>query len=167
VQGLLSQRLRCKRCIVKAHEDLPLHRIEVCHAVFYLLHLLTLDRNGRANSLTRSHFKILAFGFNLAMVGRNVCWELVVHRISWYLIRRASITSLPIPATAPNTYFIGACSCFVHAGFQQPSRGQRLFSPSTCLKHFMNFCYKARSHLTTFIIQSFTERISSSWVNIR
>lgn len=44
-------RLRCQLCILKAHQDTPLHRIEVCYftnamemSKLILIHVLAMDR---------------------------------------------------------------------------------------------------------------------------
>jgi len=64
-------RLRCQTCVVKAHQDIPLHRIEVSHFVNIIENVKTdvasLCSDGLASFSTRIPSKILASAYNLGM----------------------------------------------------------------------------------------------------
>jgi hypothetical protein len=88
-------RLRCQTCVVKVHQDTPLHQIEVSHFVNTVENVKTnmasYCSDGQANFLTRIPSKTSVSAYNLVMVDVPAR----VHPLGlpdlWFLIHQPSM----------------------------------------------------------------------------
>ena len=99
--------MQCHDCLVSAHRDLPLHRIEVRYyfLLFDLLLLKVYYRSGMAIFLLRLPFKILVFVSNSGMAVLRVPFHPPVPQISATFTHLESITS---PSTSVTVGRVGS-----------------------------------------------------------
>ena len=147
--------LRCSACIVKCHQNVPLHRIEVsrfvtatekkCLWIYFL-------SNGLGSFSIRILSKILDFVYNSDMVDVLALVRLPGLQLSWSSTLLAYIPLTSTTATVRRmTRSIEEHNYCNRDGFQRHSRGPTPFLHLTALIHSTNIPCKERVISTTSI----------------
>lgn len=155
--------LKCSKCILSTHEDLPLHRIEVrcntCSSKQSQL-MRTFISDGTAIFLRRTACKILAFTINLAIRVRRALVLILVLLTSLYSTCLDPTTSPSTIANVEKNRYLSGPSYCVKDGFRQLTHVHKPFSCLTALRPFMNSRYKGRQTFTTITTPFYEDQIT-------
>ena len=155
--------LKCSKCILSTHEDLPLHRVEVrcntCSSKQSQL-MRTFVSDGTGNFLRRTACKILAFTINLAIRVRRALVLNLVLLTSLYLIYLDPTTSPSTIANVEKNHCPSGPSYFAKDGFRQLTHVLKLFSRLIALRPFMNSRYRGSQTSMTFTTPFYEDQIT-------
>jgi hypothetical protein len=150
--------LRCRGCLVEAHRDHPLHRIEVSSFTTYLSAALLMHHSiGTAIFLRKSPLKAWGFVYSSVMVVAHVLTHRVDPRTSAFSISLESTVFPLITATVERmmSFILVPNSC-AHAGSQRLSTLPRPLLPSTVSTCFTYSPFKGKCLSTTSTTPFFT-----------